>query len=84
MNRVPEVRKIIEAIERNRTGGTMYICLHEGSLEMLMQPSTMTINISKLPDEIGKPWVRFEPSVSDETPEEAAPYLWKLVKEAAA
>ena len=81
---LPEVRKITEAIKSNRANGTMYICLHNGNLEILVQPSTMTINISKLPNEIGKPWVRFEPSVSDETPEEAAPYLWKLAKEAAA
>ena len=84
MNHGSEVRKIIEAIESNRTGSTMYICLYGGNLEILVQPSTMIIDISKMPNEIGKPWVRFDPAVSDETPEEAAPYLWKLAKEAAA
>ena len=79
-----EVRKITEAIKNNRANATMYICLYEGNLEILVQPSTLTINISKLPDEIGKPWVKFEPSGHDDNPEYEAPYLWMLVKEAAA
>ena len=80
-----EIKQITEAIKDNIGEHVMHFCLHNGNLEILVKSSGVTIDISKLPNQINKKWIKLDPSgLYDETPEEVAPFIWKQIQEAAA
>ena len=67
--------QISEAIRENRNGQTMHFTIQKGHLRVIVRNSGCTLNLTKLPGNIGLHWIKYEPSADDESAGEAAKWI---------